>query len=108
MEIEKRKITIALVCGMLGCLCFGSGDWLMLYSDTAHDGTLYWLTQGAAKIPAWRNSLAMVLSFPGISLYGIALFVLTDFIWAEKERKVYRTLTAFGLPRGLRCTCFIL
>ena len=53
MEIEKRKITIALVCGMLGCLCFGSGDWLMLYSDTAHDGTLYWLTQGAAKIPAW-------------------------------------------------------
>ncbi len=41
MEIEKRKITIALVCGMLGCLCFGSGDWLMLYGDTAHDGSVY-------------------------------------------------------------------
>lgn len=41
MEIEKRKIAIALVCGMLGCLCFGSGDWLMLYGDTAHDGSVY-------------------------------------------------------------------
>ena len=25
MEIEKRKIAIALVGGMLGCLCFGGG-----------------------------------------------------------------------------------
>mgnify|MGYP001049851248 CR=1 FL=1 len=64
MEIEKRKITIALVCGMLGCLCFGSGDWLMLYGDTAHDGSVYWLTHGTAQIPAWRNTLAMALAFP--------------------------------------------
>ena len=97
MEIEKRKITIALVCGMLGCLCFGSGDWLMLYGDTVHDGSIYWLTHGAAQIPAWRNTLAMALAFPGIILYGIALFALEDFIRSEKERKVYRTLTAFGL-----------
>ncbi|NBI88059.1 hypothetical protein D3Z47_18455 [Lachnospiraceae bacterium] len=97
MEIEKRKITIALVCGMLGCLCFGSGDWLMLYGDTAHDGSIYWLTHGTAQIPAWRNTLAMALAFPGIILYGIALFALTDFIRAEKEQKVYHTLTAFGL-----------
>ena len=97
MEIEKRKIAIALVCGMLGCLCFGGGDWLMLYSDTAHEGTLYWLTHGAEQIPAWRNTLAMALTFSGIILYGIALFALTDFIRAKKERKVYRTLTAFGL-----------
>ena len=51
---------------MLGCLCFGSGDWLMLYGDTAHDGSVYWLTQGAVKIPAWRNTLAMALAFPGL------------------------------------------
>lgn len=37
------------------------------------------------------------LAFPGIILYGVALFALEDFIRSEKERKVYRTLTAFGL-----------
>ena len=85
MEIEKRKIAIALVCGMLGCLCFGGGDWLMLYGDTAHDGTLYWLAHGAEQIPAWRNTLEMALTFPGIILYGIVLFVLEDFIRTEKK-----------------------
>uniref|UniRef100_UPI002FE5B342 DUF6796 family protein n=1 Tax=Parablautia intestinalis TaxID=2320100 RepID=UPI002FE5B342 len=50
-----------------------------------------------AQIPAWRNTLAMALAFPGIILYGIAHFALEDFIRSEKERKVYRALTAFGL-----------
>lgn len=27
---HNRKITLALICGMLGCLCFGGGDWLMI------------------------------------------------------------------------------
>lgn len=39
----------------------------------------------------------MALSFPEIILYGIALFALEDLIREEKERKVYRVLTAFGL-----------
>ena len=24
-----KKILIALFCGILGCLCYGGGDWLM-------------------------------------------------------------------------------
>ena len=95
--MKKQKMTAALICGMLGCLCYGGGDWLMLSGDTARDGTLHWLTHGAARIPAWRNTLAMALAFPGIILYGIALFALEDFIRSEKERKAYRALTAFGL-----------
>lgn len=31
------------------------------------------------QIPAWRNTLDMALSFPGIILYGIALFA--HFLW---------------------------
>ncbi len=27
----------AVICGMLGCLCFGAGDWLMMYGDAAFD-----------------------------------------------------------------------
>ncbi len=57
--MKKQKMTAALICGMLGCLCYGGGDWLMMYGDTAHDGSVYWLTRGVAQIPAWRNTLAM-------------------------------------------------
>ena len=58
----------------------------MMYGDTAHDGSVYWLTRGAAQIPAWRNTLAMALAFPGIILYGIALhlfyiMILYAFSW---------------------------
>ncbi|MEY8324888.1 hypothetical protein AALB47_13430 [Lachnospiraceae bacterium 54-11] len=44
--MKKQKMTAALICGMLGCLCYGGGDWLMMYGDTAHDGSVYWLTRG--------------------------------------------------------------
>ncbi len=73
---------------MLGCLCYGGGDWLMLYGDTARDGTLYWLTHGAARIPAWRNTLAMGLAFLGIILYGIA-FLRWKISSGQKRNKRY-------------------
>ncbi len=63
---SRRKMSLSLICGLLGCLCMGAGDWLMLYGDPAYDGTLRWLTRGAAAIPAWRNGLAMALSFPAV------------------------------------------
>lgn len=96
-EFERKNMTAALLCGMLGCVCFGAGDWLMIYGDTACSGPVYWLTEGAAKVPAWRNALAMGLAFSGIILYGIALFAIEKFLRREKHRKVYRSLTAFGL-----------
>ena len=89
--------TRALLCGLLGCLCYGGGDWLMLYGDPARAGALVWLTEGAAQIPQWRYDLAMALAFPGIILYGIALFAVDGYIRGEKERKVYHFLNAFGL-----------
>lgn len=77
--ISKKWLTAAMLCGILGCLCYGSGDWLMIYGNTAYSGKLFWLTDGVAQIQAWRNSLAMVLAFPGIIFYGIALFYLERF-----------------------------
>lgn len=97
MKITKKKITIAMVLGMLGCLCYGGGDWLMIYGDTAHASALYWLTTGAAGIAPWRNSLAMFLAFPGIICYGTALFFMEHFIKEEKQKKLYHYLNAFGL-----------
>lgn len=73
----------------------------MMYGDTAHSGNLYWLTNGVADIAEWRNSLAMLLAFPGIVFYGIALFNIAVYFNAEKHRKVYRTMTAFSLTPWL-------
>ena len=93
----KNRRKSALLCGLLGCLCYGGGDWLMLYGDPAHTGALMWLTEGTAHIPLWRYDLAMVLAFPGIILYGIALFTVETYVRGDRERRVYRYLNAFGL-----------
>ena len=93
----KRHMKTDLLCGMFGCICFGSGDWLMIFGDPAHTGKLAWLTTGTALIPQWRFNMAMALAFPGIILYGIALFALDAYIREEKQRKVYHYLNAFGL-----------
>ncbi len=103
---EKKKISVALICGILGCFCIGGGDWLMLYGDPSYTGNLSWLTVGASMIPQWRYSLAMLLAFPGIILYGIALFSVEHFIPEEKHKKVYHYLNAFGLTPWLALHLF--
>ena len=63
--MTSKKTAAALICGMLGCLCFGTGDWLMMYGGGEYD-TVYmlnWLTTGTAQIPQWRFTLAMALVF---------------------------------------------
>ena len=96
-KVDKKTLAMAMICGILGCFCYGGGDWLMIYGDTTSSGELFWLTQGASQIAPWRNGLAMLLAFPGIIFYGIALFYIGRFIRGEKERKIYHYLNAFGL-----------
>ena len=69
----------------------------MMYGDPSHAGTVSWLTTGVAAIPQWRFNLAMALAFPGIILYGIALFAVESYIRTERERKVYHYLNPFGM-----------
>lgn len=87
--VDKKTLGWAMLCGILGCFCYGGGDWLMMYGDPTHSGSLFWLTQGVAQLPAWRNGLAMLLAFPGVVFYGIALFYLGRFIQNEKEQKLH-------------------
>ncbi len=98
---NNKKITLAILCGLMGCVCFGVGDWLMLYGDTAYSGTISWLTTGAAQIAPWRNNLAMALAFPGIVLHGVALFAIGELIIEEGRQKVYHYLTVFSLTPWL-------
>lgn len=69
----------------------------MMYGDPTYVGSLKWLTAGTSAIPQWRYTLAMVLAFPGIILYGVALFSVQDYITDEKKKKTYHYLNAFGL-----------
>lgn len=87
----------AMICGIIGCFCYGGGDWLMMYGNPEYHGDLFWLTDGVANISNWRNTLAMALAFPGIIFYGIALFSLKELVTENKQRKRYDVLTAFGL-----------
>ncbi|WP_370768518.1 DUF6796 family protein [Ruminococcus sp.] len=57
-------------------------------------------------MPERRNSLAMLLSFPGIIFYGIALFSISDFIRENRQKKIYKTLTSFGLMPWLSLHLF--
>lgn len=104
--MTKKNFLLAMLCGALGCLCFGGGDWLMIYGDSSYTGSLYWLTEGTAAIPAWRNGLAMALAFPGIALYGVALFALAGLIRRQREGQRYRALTALGLTPWLALHLF--
>ena len=94
---EDSRLTAALLSGLLGCICMGVGDWLMIYGDTTAHGSVHWLTEGAVWIAPWRNGLAMFLAFPGVLFYGIALFALASLLLGEGRRKTYRRLTAFGM-----------
>lgn len=104
--MTKKKSILMLICCILGCICFGCGEWLMIYGDVTHNGSLYWLTNGTAQIPERRNSLAMLLSFPGIIFYGIALFSISDFIRENRQKKIYKILTSFGLTPWLSLHLF--
>ena len=65
----------------------------MMYGDPTSIGKLKWLTIGTAAIPQWRYILAMVLAFPGIVLYGSALFAAQNYITNEKKQAAFDMLT---------------
>lgn len=105
--MNSNKIRIALISGMMGCILMGTGDWLMLYGDPTTTGTAYWLTEGAAQIPAWRNALSMAVAFPAVVFYGIALFGIGNLLHSEKCRKTWLAMTAFGLTPWLCVHLFV-
>ena len=80
----KKYMKTALLCGMLGCLCYGGGDWLMMYGNPAYHGTLSWLIEGglslAMPVSAFRLGFTNGLMSESMILwFGIVL------IW---ERRV--------------------
>ena len=39
--MNQKQMKTALICGIPGCLCYGGGDWLMIYGSPVHPGNVY-------------------------------------------------------------------
>ena len=100
-HISKTKMIILLITGIIGCVFMAGSDWIMIYGDTAYHGKLAWLTQGVIQIEPWRNSLAMLLAFPAVILYCIALTGMKDYFKDELGKKIYSFLTTVGFTPWL-------
>ena len=92
-----HKVNLYIKYGILGSLCYGFGDWIIIYGDPTHSSDLKFFTNGTANIPQWRYSLSMFIVFPGIIFYGIGLFSLGELINEDKYKKIYHYLNIFGL-----------
>lgn len=40
VSLTKKHMKAALLYGMLDCLCYGGGDWLMMFGNPTYQGTL--------------------------------------------------------------------
>ena len=107
-KINLEKIKSSLIYGIIGSLCYGLGDWLMIYGNPTHTSNLSFLTKGTANISQWRYSLSMTLAYPGIIFYGIALFSIEDFIYEEKNKKIFHYLNIFGLTPWISVHLFFI
>ena len=105
--MDQARVKTALLCGILGCVLMGTGDWLMLYGDPTATGAAFWLTEGAVQISAWRNAISMAAAFPATVLYGIGLFAVGTSLQGEKARKTWFVMTAFGLTPWLCVHLFV-
>ena len=104
-QVSHKPLRRALLCGMLGCLLLGASDWLMIYGDTAYEGSLAWLTAGVAQIPPGRNALALGLSFPAVVLYAAGLIGLGRLL-APAQRRRYLALNTVGMTPWLALHLF--
>ena len=105
-EQKRRRLLPLLLCGIAGCLLMMTSDYLMIYGDPTFRGSLAWLTEGAARIPAWRNGLAMLLAFPAVACYAVGLFAIRSYLPREKHQRTYCALTALGLTPWLALHLF--
>ena len=103
---EKQKSIITLIIGIAGCIFMAASDWLMIYGDTSFEGNLAWLTIGTAGISPTRNAVALLMAFPAVIFYSIALFGLKKLIKYEKNKKIYSGLTAVGMTPWLAIHLF--
>lgn len=86
------------VCGLIGCLCFGIGDWLLGYVDPTQVGAdvFYFIRAGhGAEYPLARAAGAMILAMIDVLFYLPAFTHIGD-VATDRKTSAHLRYT-FGL-----------
>ena len=101
MKMEHKKLSLILICGVLGSLLMAASDWLMIYGDVSYTGNLAWLTNGVSQISAKRNAFALMVAIPAVVLYAVALYEVGYLFKDTSKRSLYHLLTIIGMTPWL-------
>lgn len=85
MALNKRHI----IFGMIGCLCFGIGDWLLGYVDPAlvESGVFYFIRAGhGADYDIAKASVALILMVIGVCFLYPGLLHISEIVNDEKAK----------------------
>lgn len=103
MTDERRQVNMALnkryiIFGIIGCLCFGIGDWLLGYVDPApiEENVFYFIRTGhGAGYNFSKAAFALVLAMVGMCFLYPGFVHISDI---EKDEKTKRSIEyVFGL-----------
>lgn len=91
----KRKTKLTLLCGLLGCMCFGVGDWLLGYVDPTPIGEniFYFISAGhGAGYDAWKIVVTLVMAMVGMCFLIPGMVSIADVAQKSGERSLLRYL----------------
>lgn len=94
-EKAKRWVRLALLCGLLGCLCFGAGDWLLGYVDPApvSETTFYFIRAGhGAEYDVWKIVITLVMAMIGMCFMIPGMACIADIALKSGARRLLRYL----------------
>lgn len=91
----KRKTKLTLLCGLLGCMCFGVGDWLLGYVDPTPIGEniFYFISAGhGVGYDAWKIVVTLVMAMVGMCFLIPGMVSIADVAQKSGERSLLRYL----------------
>lgn len=94
---SKRKMNLSLLCGILGSLCFGVGDWLLGYVDPTPIGEniFYFISAGhGAGYDAWKIVVTLVMAMAGMCFLIPGMICIAEVARKSGARRLLRYLFA--------------
>ena len=91
----KRRMCLSLLCGILGCLCFGVGDWLLGYVAPTPIGenTFYFICVGhGANYASWKIVVTLVIAMVGMCFLIPGMACIADVARKSGARRLLRYL----------------
>lgn len=93
----KRRMRLSLLCGILGCLCFGVGDWLLGYVDPApvSEITFSFIRAGhGVGYDAWKIVVTLVMAMVGMCLMILGVASIANVAKKTAFKRLLRYLFA--------------